>query len=318
MTRILRMKRLTQKNADRQQIQRVCLDLHGHEKSYFELYDAGQKKVRKIPGFVHCIFATRYIQRVFNECGIGYTVDTARVNEYHSPGCDMHVDNPSVGQVWGLMTLFSPCVMTFDEENTGRIGHALLPPRSFLRLSGELRWGWRHGISYDTPHTFKGRKIHDSDGYRLSIVGWRLNKGLVDMKEVSKDALQTLNIKQKEVIETQDADANLKRKAGKPEKEIIKEPMLGGDLEVQTDVTADVVSKQQDFEKLKRDFMSIGPKLEELKKLGTDATDEDAQRIFGVEDISSEGSQKQFEEMIEQAQRVSNMLREMKYKEPPQ
>eukprot|EP00759_Apiculatamorpha_spiralis_P040472 PhF_6_TR39030/c0_g1_i1/m.58416 len=281
----------TSSDGKKRTVQRVICDLHGGaDTGLTDLYDAMQKKVRKLPGFGYTPRTFNAISRVAQGVGIDYVIDTARINEYYAPGCDMHVDNPSVGPTWGILSLFAPSVMTFDEETTGRTAYALLPPRSFLLLSGELRWGWRHGVQYDTPHRFKGRDIHPD--YRISLVVWKLHKGLLNTTDVAQ---QIIKAKMEE-------DAVKGKKSG---------PVLGGDLPEPHDKAKNSrESLAAQHERLKNDLKSFTPKLEQIAKKGNQITDDEARKILGLPDeVTQEGVSKEFDELTEKAKKCADMLR---------
>jgi len=75
--------------------------------------------------------------------------DQVIVNEYQPrQGIAPYVDcEPSFGDTIASLSLGSACLMEFRKAGQSeRLDH-LLEPRSLLILSGEARYGWKHGIA---------------------------------------------------------------------------------------------------------------------------------------------------------------------------
>lgn len=109
------------------------------------------------------------------------------VNEYHpGQGITNHVDDPDLFEdIICTLSLGSSCVMELQplgkstRKEAKNLGVALvLTPRSLLKLSGESRYQWTHGIPRRQTDNLKNgqKKIHR--GYRISITFRRLKNSL--------------------------------------------------------------------------------------------------------------------------------------------
>lgn len=71
--------------------------------------------------------------------------DSVTVNEYH-PGQSIsaHIDSPESGDTIRVISLLSDAVMVFE---LGSEKHSVvLPRRSLVSISDNLRWKWKHSI----------------------------------------------------------------------------------------------------------------------------------------------------------------------------
>ena len=126
-------------------------------------------------------------------------LDMGRIVEHNDPGYEMHTEHPTTGRYFIYVNLLSETVLTFDDEATGRVGHVLLPQRSLMVCSSELRWGWRVGEHSSRTQTYeKATTVVDADGsvrpsvfrrtvapdIRLSLQLWKYDAKLADRRHL--------------------------------------------------------------------------------------------------------------------------------------
>lgn len=112
--------------------------------------------------------------------------DTVKVVEHHLPGYEMHTEQPVVGSVFLMLNLMSSTVITFDDEASNRFGEVLLPERSLMRVSGEVRWGWRWGERFDREHVFSMTRRKVRPSMRTSVQIFKYAKHLVDQRKLQE------------------------------------------------------------------------------------------------------------------------------------
>jgi alkylated DNA repair dioxygenase AlkB len=95
--------------------------------------------------------------------------DQVIVNEYQpGQGIAPHVDCiPCFGGTIASLSLGSGCLMDFTHSKTAQKTSLFLPPRSLLRLQGDARYHWQHGIAKRKSDVFDGVKIQR--GRRVSL-----------------------------------------------------------------------------------------------------------------------------------------------------
>lgn len=128
--------------------------------------------------------------------------DTAKIVEHQLPGYEMHVEQPIVGSTFLMLNLMSPTVITFDDESTNQMGEVMLPERSLMRVSGEVRWGWRLGERFDKVHIFSMTRRHVRPTQRYSLTLFRYAKHLVDQRKLQ----ETVEAGVKKIADTDNAE----------------------------------------------------------------------------------------------------------------
>jgi alkylated DNA repair dioxygenase AlkB len=124
---------------------------------------------REIPAW-----GLRLAERMLSEGICDRLFDNMLVNEYlPGQGIALHRDYSPFGRTVVSLSLFSPCVMDFRHEKSGRKESLLLEPRSLLVLSDEARYEWQHGIARRKYDRWEGVSI--PRGRRLSVT-FRLKK----------------------------------------------------------------------------------------------------------------------------------------------
>jgi alkylated DNA repair dioxygenase AlkB len=85
--------------------------------------------------------------------------DQMVVNNY-KPGSGIfaHIDQDAFGDTVASVSLGSTCVMQFSRVGADHEEEILLEPGSLLLLSGEARWGWRHGIPARTVDRWQAQE----------------------------------------------------------------------------------------------------------------------------------------------------------------
>ncbi|MFD0917561.1 alpha-ketoglutarate-dependent dioxygenase AlkB [Pseudahrensia aquimaris] len=103
--------------------------------------------------------------------------DQAIVNEYlPGQGISSHVDcEPCFGDSVASLSLGSRCVMNFEQVSDSTRFQALLEPCSMIIISGEARFGWKHGIAARKSDVIGG--IRHKRKRRVSITFRTVNSG---------------------------------------------------------------------------------------------------------------------------------------------
>lgn len=125
--------------------------------------------------------------------------DTVKATDHQLPGYEMHTEQPIVGSVFLYLNLMSSTVITFDDESTNKMGEVLLPERSLMRVSGEVRWGWRWGERFDREHVFSMTRRRVKPGNRTSVQIFKYAKHLVDQRKLQ----ETVEAGAKRISETE-------------------------------------------------------------------------------------------------------------------
>ncbi|ORC87279.1 uncharacterized protein TM35_000232500 [Trypanosoma theileri] len=174
-------------------VKHTYLEMHG-EQQFTEVKSWQRKEVRRLPGLVWSetlMSSLRDLAPVL----LGVMPDTARVVEHNIPGYEMHIEHPTVGCCFLYLSLLSDTVLSFDDEATGRCGQVLLPQRSLMCCSGELRWGWRFGEQPKSKHTFVSpsgvRRVVEPD-LRLSVQLWKFTPQLLDARMLQDRVEQSI------------------------------------------------------------------------------------------------------------------------------
>ena len=131
-------------------VRNVAADLHGFS-DFTEARDWRTMNTRKIPGLKWSPTLLKFAQTIGKEL-LGVVPDSAQIVEHHLPGFEMHTERPVIGPQFLLLNLLNPCIVSFDDEATGRQGAMYMNARSVARISGELRWGWRFGERMADEH----------------------------------------------------------------------------------------------------------------------------------------------------------------------
>lgn len=87
--------------------------------------------------------------------------DQVIVNEYYpGQGIAPHVDcEPCFGDTIISISLGGHCIMDFSHVETGIVVHQSLESGSLLRMVGEARYKWKHGIVARKSDLVAGRRI---------------------------------------------------------------------------------------------------------------------------------------------------------------
>jgi len=80
-----------------------------------------------------------------------------------------HVDQEVFGDVVMSVSLGSTCAMQFTRAEPDATETLLLAPKSLLVLSGEARFGWKHGIPARTSDVWNGREYPRSRRVSLTF-----------------------------------------------------------------------------------------------------------------------------------------------------
>ena len=77
------------------------------------------------------------------------------VNEY-APGdvIRAHIDDPNAGKVITVLSLGSPATMLFKRKDVPDSHSVVLPPRSIVQMSDEIRFTWTHEILPVQAHRY--------------------------------------------------------------------------------------------------------------------------------------------------------------------
>lgn len=88
-------------------------------------------------------------QRMHRDGWIDRIPDQVIINEYlPGQGISLHVDcEPCFGDTILSLSLGSDCVMDFRHRESAETRYQLLEARSLLMMTGEARYGWKHGIA---------------------------------------------------------------------------------------------------------------------------------------------------------------------------
>ncbi|KAH9588878.1 hypothetical protein LSM04_003107 [Trypanosoma melophagium] len=274
-------------------VKHTYLEMHG-EQQFTEVKSWQRKEVRRLPGLVWSetlMSLLRYLAPVL----LGVMPDTARVVEHNIPGYEMHTEHPTVGSCFLYLSLLSDTVLTFDDEATGRTGQVLLPQRSVMCCSGELRWGWRFGEQPTRTHTFVGpsgiRRVVEPDE-RLSVQLWKFTPQLLDTRMLQDRIEQSLRHFEERVNNETSIihEANLTSELELKEESCILSRVditaissretagmgpLGGDYEnggglpslhkSNSKTTMDTIEK--DYDRYKKQFHNVHSVLKEMKAL---------------------------------------------------
>ena len=84
--------------------------------------------------------------------------DQVIINEYQiGQGISAHIDCvPCFGATIAIISLGSPCVMDFTNNQTGEKAPVLLAQRSLAILSGDARYIWQHAIANRKTDKYNG------------------------------------------------------------------------------------------------------------------------------------------------------------------
>lgn len=95
--------------------------------------------------------------------------DQVIINEYTpGQGIAAHFDRPDCfAEPIAIISLGSACVMEFSRAGTGERVEQLLQRRSLLVLTGDARYGWRHGIAARKSDVAGGLRM--ARGRRVSV-----------------------------------------------------------------------------------------------------------------------------------------------------
>jgi hypothetical protein len=196
-------------------LRNVSVDLHGFQ-DFIEIKDWDRMTDRRVPGLCWSPALVEFVNGIGKELLGGQVADSARVMEHHLPGYEMHVEGPTIGPQFLVLNLLAPSVMSFDNEGSEERGAALLPERSVLRCSSELRWGWRIGEHFHQDQVFKPLQRRVDADYRISIWLYKFNTDMVDRRAMSETIeagvsnLATQTKKQQE-LDHDEADEKLAR-----------------------------------------------------------------------------------------------------------
>lgn len=121
-------------------------------------------------------------QRLYAEGRAPALPDQVIVNEYlPGQGIAAHVDREScLGGTVFILSLGAGCVLEFTPKASGqRPAEGKVPvwllPRSLLRLQGEARYGWRHGIPARKADLWQGQRY--PRGRRVSLTFRKVELG---------------------------------------------------------------------------------------------------------------------------------------------
>jgi alkylated DNA repair dioxygenase AlkB len=115
-------------------------------------------------------WATALAQRLHQDGYIGRVPNQLVANDY-PPGAGMfdHIDQEVFGDVVLSVSLGSTSAMQFTRVEPGAIDALLLAPKSLLVLSGEARFGWKHGIPARISDVWDGREYPRSRRVSLTF-----------------------------------------------------------------------------------------------------------------------------------------------------
>jgi alkylated DNA repair dioxygenase AlkB len=116
----------------------------------------------QLPGWL------RSLAQQIHHDGLTPTVaDQVIINEYHpGQGISSHIDcEPCFGGAIASLSLGSGCIMDFNRDQE-RVS-VMLEPGSLLVLSGEARYGWKHGIAARHEDVLNG--VRYRRGRRVSV-----------------------------------------------------------------------------------------------------------------------------------------------------
>lgn len=115
-----------------------------------------------IPSWLVALCDRLYAEGIFSK-----RPDQVIINEYlPGQGITPHTDCvPCFGKTIASLSLDSPCVMEFTDEN--RKTSMLLEPCSLVILKGEARYKWQHAIPQRKTDNWNGQKL--VRGRRISL-----------------------------------------------------------------------------------------------------------------------------------------------------
>jgi len=103
----------------------------------------------------------RLSRRLYDNQLSDVLADQVIVNEYHpGQGIAPHIDcEPCFGDTIISITLGGHCVMNFSHVETGEEVQVLLESGSLIRMVGEARYQWKHGVSPRKYDVIGGQKV---------------------------------------------------------------------------------------------------------------------------------------------------------------
>lgn len=116
---------------------------YGYKYDYKARNISKDLKIGDIPdwlsGYAESLFTNKYFPKI---------PDQVIINEYEpGQGISPHIDCvPCFEETIASLSLLSPCVMEFTNQNSGEKIPILLEPRSLIVLKGDARYKWQHSI----------------------------------------------------------------------------------------------------------------------------------------------------------------------------